>query len=130
VICRALGRISEGQEVYAADPQSYFFGIARNVLREEWKRSSAEPLSLPEDPELERSSTEDLKRLERRMLLAECLRQLPAEERQLILEYFAEGPDRLVRQMGISANALRIRIHRIKSKLEQAHRHSDETDAT
>ena len=118
VICRALARIHEGQPVYASNPQSYFFGVARNVLMEHWKRMP-DPLPLSEAPETRMVSIEGAEQTERRLLLSECLQQLPPDDRDLIVRYYSEGSDCVRQHMGISSNALRIRIHRIKARLEQ-----------
>jgi hypothetical protein len=51
--------------------------------------------------------------------------ELPANERHLILAYYQgrhgeaiETRQRLAKQLGIANNALRIRVHRIRRKLE------------
>jgi len=120
-ICRALRRIAEGAEIYADNPQSYFFGVARNLLLEEWKRSASDPLPMPENFEVEvpAEDTGGLSPLERKMLLGEGLRRLPPEESYLILRYFSDGPEPLCTQLNMSHNAMRIRVHRIRKKLEQ-----------
>jgi DNA-directed RNA polymerase specialized sigma24 family protein len=121
VICRVLRRLSEGQQIYAENPHSYFFGVARNVLHEEWKRPASEPVSLPENFDAEQHAGEacGLNLVEQRVLLGQGLRRLPPEDSDLIVRYFSEGPDLLCRQMGISANAMRIRVCRIRKKLEE-----------
>ena len=56
-----------------------------------------------------------------------CLQQLSAENRRIIINYYqGEKGERIknrklmAEQLGIPANALRIRVHRIREKLEQS----------
>lgn len=130
-ICRALRRFSEGQALTAENPHSYFFGIAKNLLREEWKRPASDPIHLPDDFEGEGKPLDSrtLYPVEQRILLGQSLRRLPPEESDLIMRYFTEGPDRLCAQTGVSPNAMRIRVHRIRKKLEQFCRASRESAA-
>lgn len=118
-ICRALRRVSEGQTNTAENPHSYFYGFARNLLREEWKRPVSEPI--PEDYETAQryAPLASLHPIEQRILLRESLRRLEPEESDLILRYFTDGPERLCAQLGTTLNAMRIRVHRIKRKLEE-----------
>jgi DNA-directed RNA polymerase specialized sigma24 family protein len=132
---RVARKLSEGVEVRAADPASYCYGIARNVLQEYW-----------DQPSRSRASMEDLtrtgrhaehpdqvteKRLKREKLeleiecLERCIEGLPEGNRTLIIRYY-EGDSgakircrrMLAEQLGIPINALRIRALRIREKLE------------
>jgi DNA-directed RNA polymerase specialized sigma24 family protein len=58
--------------------------------------------------------------------LERCLESLPAENRELILQYYLEekrakidARKHLASQLGIPLNALRIRAHRIRGFLDQ-----------
>ncbi len=114
VFLRARSRIGEGQTVYAEHPESYFFGIARNLLREEWKRAARWEDELPE--ELPASTAETIS-MERRMMLEDCLRNLEADNRAFLKTYIHEGPERTGRVFTITANAASIRFHRLVAKL-------------
>ncbi len=118
VFARAKGRISQGQAVYAAEPASYFFGIAKNVLREEWKQSKAHHVPLPEDAEERIGSTQAMEQLERRVLLDNCLQRLEPEDRVFMKMYIHEGPVRTGMASGMTANAASIRFHRLTAKLQ------------
>jgi Sigma-70 region 2 len=48
VFARANMRLAEGQAIYADRPESYFYGIARNILREDWKRARTQVVTLPD----------------------------------------------------------------------------------
>ena len=114
VFLRARNRIGEGQTVYAEHPESYFFGIARNLLREEWKRAARQEEELPEELAEPAARAESL---ERRILLEDCLRNLEADNRTLLKTYIHEGPERTGVAYGITANAASIRFHRLVARL-------------
>jgi DNA-directed RNA polymerase specialized sigma24 family protein len=118
VFARATSRIAEGQVVYAVQPDSYFFGVARNVLREDWKHAKAQPVPLSEEAEECLGSNKEMERMERTVLLETCLRQLNADERAFLKMYIHEGPVRTGLAAGISANAASIRFHRLTVKLQ------------
>lgn len=105
------------------NPMAYFYGVAHLIHKEEWRGvarknkaldSGAWPPSQPDE------GPED----HRLACLKECLEQLPVDQRHLLLEYH-KGEDgnirnrkRLADELGIPINALRIRVHRIRRKLE------------
>ena len=119
---RVARRMSEGVEVRSADPFGYFCGVAHLVFKEEWRRAAREQKALdsgdwpPSQPEEE----PDDRRL---ACLRKCLEQLPADQRRLLLQYH-QGEDnirnrkQLSDELGIPINALRIRVHRVRRKLE------------
>ncbi|HKV37866.1 MAG TPA: hypothetical protein VJX67_01545 [Blastocatellia bacterium] len=133
---RVARKIAHGQEILGDQPIRYFYGIARNVLREHWRTlprrlGALEALSPSEHP-----SHDPYQDLEHRLeveeaeceleALEECLRELSVEDRDLILKYH-EGHGsadrithrkRLAAELGIPAGVLRLRAHRIKSRLK------------
>jgi DNA-directed RNA polymerase specialized sigma24 family protein len=78
----------------------------------------------------------------RRECLSRCLRKLPKEKRELILTYYKKEKQAkiihragMARQLGVSIEALRIRMLRIRGNLEECieqcldeFAESDETD--
>jgi DNA-directed RNA polymerase specialized sigma24 family protein len=111
-ILRGLKRLAEGQTNYAENPHSYFLGIARNVLREERKKPRTEVA-------LEESSADggnQLNAVHWRILLRECLDQLDRKERDLIVRYTLDGAERAAHHCGLTKNALRIRVSRIRDR--------------
>jgi len=50
--------------------------------------------------------------------LNECLLHLAPAEREIIVGYFLDDPEAVGKRLGITLNALRIRVHRIRKKLE------------
>lgn len=127
-IDRVCRRLREGEVIRAAEPAAYFYGVARNVLREEWDRERMwktveETLSGPvrTPPPPSDAAVED-RRLE---CLQRCLGALPPESRQLVLRYYQEekgakigNRKALAAALGVAMNILRIRMHRIRVRLE------------
>jgi DNA-directed RNA polymerase specialized sigma24 family protein len=120
---RVIRKIDEGET--PRDVPTYCHGIARMVLLESLKR-----------PEAKRADIEDLGQFaapepvpaadERQVCFEQCLRELPLESRQLILQYYQdERRDKinnrlaLAERLGIPLNALRSRAQRLRERLEQ-----------
>ncbi len=133
---RVARRLEDGETIYAGQFSSYAYGVARNVLREHAR--GPEPRSQPLDALLPPShphlspSEEEEKALaressERRLeCLESCAGALPEDARLLILSYYegasGERIDRrrqLAERLGVPANSLRIRAHRIRARLEK-----------
>jgi RNA polymerase sigma factor (sigma-70 family) len=134
-INRVTRRLYEGCEIWATEPASYFYGVARNVLKEYWASPEREFTTLeslsPHGHPYKPSAVEDEQAdLEDNLSgLAACLDQLPPESRELILSYYQGDKCERIRhrkqmaeQLGIPPNALRIRVHRIRERLEQSFR--------
>jgi DNA-directed RNA polymerase specialized sigma24 family protein len=134
-INRVARRLVEGHEIFAANPAAYFYGVAKNVLKEQRKSAAAmfAPLeSLPnvkqlaDDPhELERRRTERVFAERRLACLEQCLETLADGDRSLIAHYYhgeaavkVRNRKLLASQLAIPINALRIRALRIREKLE------------
>jgi DNA-directed RNA polymerase specialized sigma24 family protein len=126
-IDRACRRIAAGEVIRAEDPAQYLLGVARNVLREAWKRDSRAPEEPRDvdrlvDPQVHAEpSTEP----ERFACLQACLGALPPETARLVLEYYGEGGrERILKRkglaeaLGIPGSALRLRLHRVRARLE------------
>lgn len=134
-IDRVARRIDEGAELRVTDPYLYFHGVALNVLREHWKEAEREVESLDglqphqtpsQDPEVEREQEEERQVQEsQHECLDRCATTLDTESLELISEYHqASGGEKIKRRkemasrLNIPLNALRIRTHRIRGKLE------------
>jgi DNA-directed RNA polymerase specialized sigma24 family protein len=100
---------------------AYCYGVARNVYRESLRRERDhldidEVTVAAEEPEEQSFSGECLDR---------CLGELPAESRDLILDYFREAKlakvelhRRISERLATTQTALRMRVMRIKQKLK------------
>jgi DNA-directed RNA polymerase specialized sigma24 family protein len=117
-----------GSRFEGNDPAPYVFGVAWNVARESFRRPSTEPLDdgkeIPGPGPAEEGEDED-KEL-RSVCLDRCLGRLAEDDRDLALKYY-RGEKRakiqqratLARELGVSANALRLKVHRITRRLRQ-----------
>jgi DNA-directed RNA polymerase specialized sigma24 family protein len=118
-IDRVARRLAQGMAIHAEKPFAYFRGVARNVAQEMLRERRRERRAFTaafgrREPEPDADP--------RLACLQSCLDRLPAGQRRLILVYH-EGSDRYSRQclaheLGIRVNALRIRAHRVRRRLE------------
>ena len=120
---RVIRKIDEGEA--PSDVGAYCHGVARIVLLESLKRPDSRRADIEEleqvaAPEPEEEQDEQMARFER------CLRELSAESRQLILQYYQDERRQkinnrlsLAERLGIPLNALRSRAQRIRDKLEE-----------
>lgn len=123
-INRFIRRLPELIDSYRGDPVPYICVIARNVQREIWKDELV-PLDDNGYDGLaaEQHDTESIEQVHE--CLNRCLKTLESKSRELILSYYQNDKQakidfrkRLAKAMGIAANALRIRVHRIRTTLE------------
>ena len=120
-INRVARRIDEGEIV--RNLSNYAYGVARMIYLErtkEWKREEAARESVP--TETDREDTHAKERLE---CFEICLQKFPDESRELIVAYYRDQRrakiklrKELAERLDIPLNALRIRAHRIRTKLE------------
>jgi len=123
VIDRVARRLANGERIRSSESMRYIYGVAHNVLREWWKAERRQQESLSAVPSLETPSPD----LERRdTCLRHCLDATHPDHRRLLLQYYRgvgrakiEDHNALARQLGVTPNALRIRIHRLKSELQR-----------
>ena len=127
-------KLAAGEEIHLADPASYCYGVAHNILKEYWREPARETLSLDSQPNNDNPppnatvppSTES-ERQETEINLAyldTCLQRLSLEDRELILKYY-QGDHRgrinnrheLAAELGLSPGSLRIRALRIREQL-------------
>jgi DNA-directed RNA polymerase specialized sigma24 family protein len=121
---RVARRVAEDEELIKnKDPYGYFCGVA-NLVHKEYLRTNARqqakleqadwpPVAIPEEDEEDH-------RLES---LRHCLQLLPEDQRLLLLRYHQGENNIRVRkelcdELGIPMNALRIRVHRLRRRLE------------
>jgi RNA polymerase sigma factor (sigma-70 family) len=126
VFDRVARKVHQVRQTFDGDPRLFFYGIARNLIKESPKRIkkqvSLEDTDLPApDPK-----PEDESAVMREDCLNSCLQKLSAEKRELILDYYAKEKqakidyrNELARKLGISVETLRVRVHRIRITLEK-----------
>lgn len=111
-IDRGARRIGEGVTIQTSDPAAYFMGIAKNVLHEYYREKSfiASPHSSADHDKLE--------------CRERCFRVLDDAARALLLEYcegdYTSGIEHhreMAKCLGITVNALRLRVLRYRERL-------------
>ena len=103
-------------ENYHGEPALFFYGVAKNIYHEQFKKKPLPPLPPPPD----------VTQVEQQCgCLEECLKQeLTVPDRQLVLRYHEKEKQEKIRlrkqiaiELGITVNALRIRVHNIHARL-------------
>jgi DNA-directed RNA polymerase specialized sigma24 family protein len=122
-INRAARRFAEGVEVRSADPYGYFCGIAHLLYKESMRRHSREHLALESGDWLAVPAAEEAEPDQRLEVLRDCLQALPDDQRRLVLQYHQDedhihSRKEMAENLGLPMNALRIRVHRIRRRLE------------
>jgi DNA-directed RNA polymerase specialized sigma24 family protein len=132
-IDRVALRLAQGTVIHIERPFGYFWGVAyrvalemRRVVRRRDQALDAFAALYHPEPELKVDPHLPCFR--------KCLDRLSANERCLILRYFEEEDrvskrQRLAEELGIGLNALRIRTHRARRKLEGCYFHCLEVEA-
>lgn len=110
-IDRVARRIASGEQVRAADPRSYFYGVAKHVWQESQRMRPT--VALMSEPHID-LAPDPPSQLE---CLRHCLAGLSADSRELFERYYLDGREGLAESMGITPNALRLRIFKEKQKL-------------
>jgi RNA polymerase sigma factor (sigma-70 family) len=123
-ILRGLKKFAGGAINYGENPHSYFMGIARYILREQRKRPRGQVALDDTSGELPAHANS----VHWRILLRECLERLSPEDRSLIVIYILDGPENAARAYGLSQNAVRIRVSRIRARIATRLRASFESD--
>jgi RNA polymerase sigma factor (sigma-70 family) len=133
-INRVARKINEGEAIEETLLFNYFYGVARNIYREQQRRpdratSDIDSISrseLPSQDPRSGSAQQTIASEQRLECLEECLANLPQENREMILAYYQEDMGASVRKrkemalrFGVQLNNLYIRVHRIRERLEK-----------
>jgi RNA polymerase sigma factor (sigma-70 family) len=126
VFDRVAKKVDEVRPIYVGDPRLYFRAVAKNLVKEDLKKAKTQ-VSL-EEPELRgptttESAEDDPEDMEECLRL--CLKKLSAENRKLIVDYYAKEKQakidhrsELAQQFGISVENLRVKVYRIRVSLQ------------
>jgi DNA-directed RNA polymerase specialized sigma24 family protein len=119
-INRVMRRLSEIRDTYVGEPVRYFHGVARFIIRE---RIRIKEVTVEVTPV---SSIEAEAHSDEYDCLLKCLRFLPPDKRDLILDYYIyDGRDKIAqhrgmaKERGITEGALRGRAHHVRGNLEK-----------
>jgi DNA-directed RNA polymerase specialized sigma24 family protein len=126
---RVARRLAQGIELRANDPYGYFCGVAHLIHKEWLRRAAREQRGLAEGGALIPAVFDDEEPSDRRLdCLRQCLATLEPDQRALVLRYHQGATSQgetnirnrqaLASEVGLPMNALRIRVHRIRRKLE------------
>jgi DNA-directed RNA polymerase specialized sigma24 family protein len=118
--------LEEGSAIKNQDLMGFVFGVARNVAHESIKRREPAPLPANWDiPSPNAPEYDDQHNLQADCL-TRCLQRLPEVEGGLIIRYFErEGRQRirgraaLARELGVTSNALALKVSRLKRRLSE-----------
>lgn len=116
---RVTLKLPQIKETYVGNPLWYFISVARLVWMESLNPKEFSYDSVPEPvikPDVDFA----------RECLRECLTRLPADQRDLVLDYHVNNKRakidlhrQMAEELGLSTNALRLRTHRIRVGLER-----------
>jgi RNA polymerase sigma factor (sigma-70 family) len=119
-INRVAVRLADIKDNYVGDPARYFHGVARNVIHEARRRKELTVDPPPLHLNQMKSTSAHYE------CLLQCLKSLPEQKRELILDYYLyQGRDKiklhklLAEELGITEGTLRTRVHHIRVALEK-----------
>jgi len=123
-INRVIRKIDEGETF--RDITTYCHGVARLVLLERLKGPESKRADFEELSPAALVAPEPEEEDERQDCFERCLKELPVESRQLILQYYGDEKREkinrrlgMAERLGIPLNALRSRAQRIRNRLEE-----------
>ena len=116
---RMARKLQEGAVITEKSVGAYARGIARLVFLESTRRPSPQPDALDHIAAAPASNPEAS--LE---CFDGCLASLAEHDRRLVLRYYGDGKAKDIRtqlagELGLSMTALRIRVHRLRERLER-----------
>ena len=125
-IDRVMRRVPEIAIDYSGDPALYFYGVARMMLKERRRQktisSESQTLELRMTTRSQQSDDDEINR--KFECLEECIAKLPADSRELILDYYQEEKRakidfrrQLAKRMGTDVENLRVRVFRIRAAI-------------
>jgi DNA-directed RNA polymerase specialized sigma24 family protein len=124
VLSRMIDKFARGEQIQ--DPSTYCYGVARLVLLEIRKDRAREQAVISELQHVAPSRSDDGRKQLALGCLEKCLAGLPPDNVELILGYYnQDGGTKIVQrkkmaeEMAIPMNALRIRAHRLRERLER-----------
>jgi DNA-directed RNA polymerase specialized sigma24 family protein len=123
---RLAMKLCRGEQIL--DLRNYLHGIARMVLRESRNRRHRDESLLERAARGLSEAAPEPQREELYEALEQCLAELPSDQRNLMLRYYSAASHeeqvalrlRMAGEIGISANALRNRMLRLRVELERS----------
>ncbi len=119
-INRVATKVPQIQHCYEGNPENYFHGVARNVSKEASRRKEIATDTFPPPSFKLPEFSEEYD------CLLGCLKFLDADTRDLVLDYHVyKGEDKIAihrvmaSERGITENALRVHVYRLRVRLER-----------
>ena len=119
-INRVMKKLPEIRDTYVGEPARYFHGVARFIIREVVRRKE---IAVEEVPVFSGEAEDHSDEYD---CLLKCLRFLPSDKSEMILDYYIyDGRDkiaqhrRMANDLGITEGALRGRAHHLRGNLEK-----------
>jgi RNA polymerase sigma factor (sigma-70 family) len=127
VFDRVAKKVHNVRQTYVGDPKLYFYGVARNLIKEIPKKIKAQMLLQGTEPASDpRRESEQETAMMREDCLRSCLQKLSKDKRELILAYYARDKQakidhrtQMAEWLGITVETLRVKAFRIRGTLEQ-----------
>ena len=124
-INKVARKVHDLKGYYVGDPALYFCGVARNVYAE-YSRVTKELPMLPEVLPVAPPEEEPDESKSQHNCLDTCLQSMAPKDRDLLLEYYREERGakieqhrEMARKLGITVNALRIMIYRLRASFKK-----------
>ena len=125
VFDRVAKKVHELRPVYVGDPRLYFLAVAKNLIKENFRKHKSHASLTEIDLSRQLTTEGDRENEDIEDCLDSCLQKLSSDRRELIMEYYAKEKqakiDRrseLAQRFGITVEALRVRVFRIRASLE------------
>ena len=119
---RVARKAAEGLVLQRSNPYPYIMGVARHVFQE-WLRRQQKEIQIAGSGDWPPASPPEEEPDFRLEHLRQCLETLAADQKRLLLRYHEKeqrirSRKDLCEELGIPMNALRIRVHRLRKKVE------------
>ena len=120
---RVTRKIDKISETFEGNPLQYFYGVARNMVKEDGRRPRLQ--KLPFDYEAYSNKLAQTAEV-RDQCLEHCLERLDSDERRFILEYYfgeratkIQNRLRLRKEFGLTRQSIGVKAFRIREKLQR-----------
>src|SRR5215218_3379013 len=90
VFDRVARKVHDVRPTFDGDPKLFFYGIARNLIKESPKRIKKQVALDDIDPPAKQVVVQDEAAVKREECLNSCLQKLSTDKRELILAYYAK----------------------------------------
>ncbi len=119
---RVARKAAEGLVLQRSNPIPYIVGVARHIFQE-WLRQQQREIKIVESPDWPPSAQPEEEPDFRLAYIRQCLETLAEDQKRLLLRYHEDrqrirSRKDLCDELGIPMNALRIRVHRLRRKVE------------